>query len=50
MASKYSNIENKDGIELLRQFFEEISLMIDVSDNEKEKKDFVNLMSIHASK
>jgi ATP-dependent exoDNAse (exonuclease V) beta subunit len=24
--------------------------MIDVSDNEKEKKDFVNLMSIHASK
>lgn len=50
MASKYSSIENKDGIELLRQFFEEVSLMVDASDNETEKKDFVNLMSIHSSK
>ncbi len=49
MATKYDELAQKNWIEGLKQFLDEISTLTDI-DTEEDTWDFVKLMTIHASK
>jgi superfamily I DNA/RNA helicase len=46
MAEKY----NQTGEDSLRAFMEEVALLSDIAENDKEAVDSVNLMTVHSSK
>ena len=50
MASKYKLDDYEDWIEAIQAFLEEVSILIDLEDDESEESDMVKLMTVHSSK